>query len=217
MLRGITKIIPELRHWLSSSEWMLAQAEIAQLPNILWDDEYPDYVAQGVYSGGVCLIVPTNLRLILIDKKFFNLKVDGFSYNRIDTIEYDRGLIFGWMNVMLPGRAVELRYLRRDSIAKLCESINEHVTRHHNYVSQSINTQVLATVEPEPDQVDHTLEQLERLDSLKQSGMLTEIEFSQQKSRVLHGPSQNRPLLEDGLVNQPTTLKNGDDFGQSLS
>jgi len=179
------KQYPEMRQWLTPTERLLARAEIAHLPKVLWKDEVPDFAAQGIYSGGICLIVPTNLRLILIDQKFFDLKIDGFSYARIDTVEFDRGLIFGWMNLMLPGRTVELRYLRRRSVTKICEIINEHVTRHHNYVSASAVPQsVIATVEPEPS-MEVIINQLERLVLLRQAGGLTELEFFQQKERIL--------------------------------
>lgn len=182
-MRSVFNQYPEIKEWLSPSERVLAHAEIAHLPRILWKDEVLDYAAQAVYSGGVCLLVPTNLRLILIDQKFFDLKVDGFSYLRIDTVESDQGMAFGWVNIMLPGRTIELRYLRQKSVSKLCNIITEHVARHH--ASLSVPTQhITATLEPEID-MDSMLNQLERLMLLRRSGVITELEFFEQKERVL--------------------------------
>ncbi len=183
-MRSVLQKYPQLKDWLTPSERLLARAEIAHLPKILWKDEVPDFAAQAVYSGGVCLIVPTNLRLILVDQKFFDLKVDGFSYVRIDTVESDQGLAFGWVNIMLPGRTIELRYLRRKSVSTICNIINEHVARHHGAVSMPTQN-IVATVEPEPS-MDSVLNQLERLMLLRRSGVLTELEFFEQKERVLH-------------------------------
>lgn len=182
-MRSVLNKYPELRDWLSPTERLLAHAEITHLPKVLWKDEVLDYAAQAVYSGGICLLVPTNLRLILIDQKFFDLKVDGFSYLRIDTVESDQGMAFGWVNIMLPGRTIELRYIRRKSVSKLCNIINEHVARHH--ASLSVPTQhITATLEPEID-MDGMLNQLERLMLLRRSGVITELEFFEQKERVL--------------------------------
>jgi hypothetical protein len=174
---------PQLKEWLSPSERLLARAEIAHLPKILWKDEVPDFAAQAIYSGGICLLVPTNLRLLLIDQKFFDLKVDGFSYIRIDTVESDQGLAFGWVNIMLPGRTIELRYLRWKSVSTVCNIINEHVARHHGAVSLPTQ-QVIATVEQEVS-MESVLNQLERLTLLRQSGSITELEFFEQKERIL--------------------------------
>lgn len=177
------QIYPQLKEWLTPSERLLARAEIAHLPKILWKDEVPDFAAQAVYSGGICLVVPTNLRLILVDQKFFDLKVDGFSYTRIDTVEFDQALMFGWVNIMLPGRTIELRYLRRKSVSIICSIINEHVARHHGAVTSPVQ-QVIATVEPEIN-MDVVLNQLERLMLLRRSGVVTELEFFEQKERIL--------------------------------
>src|SRR5689334_21296733 len=70
------------------------KAEISELPNILLDDEKIFECVNGTYEGGFALLVATNLRLLLVDKKPLKyLTVEDLRFDMINQIDYSHRLM----------------------------------------------------------------------------------------------------------------------------
>jgi hypothetical protein len=70
-----------------SSRWF--KAEIQELEHILMDDEKIIALACGRYFGSFALLVATDLRLLLIDKRVFFMTVEDTRYDMISEIDYN--------------------------------------------------------------------------------------------------------------------------------
>ncbi len=63
-------------------------------------DEKVENIIQGFYNNGNGILVATNKRLIFVDKGLlFGLKVEDFPYDKITTIQYETGILFGKLTI----------------------------------------------------------------------------------------------------------------------
>jgi hypothetical protein len=62
-------------------------AELRELPRILFENEQIKHVCNGRYEGGFCLLVTTDQRVLLIDKKPFYLTLEDIRYERITDVQ----------------------------------------------------------------------------------------------------------------------------------
>ena len=78
---------------LNSSFTFFGRAEVAELPKILFDDEYLEYVVFGRYTNGFALLCATNQRVLLIDKKPMYLTLEDIRYDMISDMVFNHRLI----------------------------------------------------------------------------------------------------------------------------
>lgn len=67
--------------------------ELRELPKILFEGEEINHVVSGHYEGGFAILVSTNLRIILIDKKPLFLTLEDIRYERISDVELNHRLL----------------------------------------------------------------------------------------------------------------------------
>lgn len=68
------------------SRWF--RAEIKELQNILMDGEEIISVVPGRYFGGYAILIATDQRLLLIDKKTFFMNLEDIRYDMISEVDY---------------------------------------------------------------------------------------------------------------------------------
>lgn len=69
------------------------RSEIKELPHILMSEEHIYEVANGIYEGGFALLVATDVRVLLVDKKPLNyLTVEDLRFDMISEIDYSHRL-----------------------------------------------------------------------------------------------------------------------------
>lgn len=158
---------------LSNVSTFFGRKEINELPQILAEDEKIDHIIQGTYNNGNGILVSTNRRLVFIDKgMIYGLKVEDFPLEKISSIQYETGLILGKVKIHTSGNIASI-----DNVEKASSRIFAEFVR--NKLSQS--KEPIAQNSQEPN----ILEQIEKLGKLKDSGILTEAEFSEQKAKLL--------------------------------
>jgi hypothetical protein len=69
------------------------RAELNELPKILFEREVINHVVSGRYEGGFAILVSTDLRVILVDKKPFFLTLEDIRYERITDVEMNHRLL----------------------------------------------------------------------------------------------------------------------------
>ena len=75
----------------SATAW--GRAEVKELPSILAPDEKIYECVNGMYEGGFALLVSTDMRVLLIDKKPLNfLTVEDLRFDMINQIDYNHRL-----------------------------------------------------------------------------------------------------------------------------
>ncbi|HVS79353.1 MAG TPA: PH domain-containing protein [Candidatus Saccharimonadales bacterium] len=71
-----------------TSRWF--RAEVSELQHILMDDEKIIALACGRYFGSFALLVATDLRLLLIDKRVFFMTLEDTRYDMISEIDFNQ-------------------------------------------------------------------------------------------------------------------------------
>lgn len=159
----------QLRQWLHPIRMRLVRGEIRQLPKLLWDDEKIESAAQGWYRGGIVLLVATSRRLLLVDHKWLDTKVDDYPYGRISSIEHDSTVWMGKIIISMPGTEMTVSRINTKNLGEFCSVLMDHVTKEqhggNNTPLQLGNLQILALM-------------LDR-------GLLTDAEFHDQWKQLL--------------------------------
>lgn len=150
----------------------LGRKEIKELPNILASSEMIDNIVQGIYNGGFGLLVSTNRRLIFIDKGLlYGLKVEDFPLDKITSIQYETGLMFGEIKIHTSANIAKIEQVDKKIARNFAEFIRDKLSQPKESVS----------IASQPD----ILGQIEKLAKLKESGILSEEEFVEQKRKLL--------------------------------
>jgi hypothetical protein len=168
--------LKEVRAQIGTSR-LLLRKEIKELPNILWDNERVDKLVQGYYSGGRGILVATDKRLIFVDKRLFDLKVEDFPYDKISSIQYETGLLLGKITIFTSGNEAVIEKIMKPRAREFCEYVRASIT---NTPKRAAAPQAQANSGME------VVSQLERLAKLKEQGILTEQEFAEQKRKILN-------------------------------
>ncbi len=106
------------------------QAELDELVNILMPDEEICECVSGSYEGGFALLVVTDERLLLIDKKPFQfLTVEDMRFSRINQIDYSYRLIGAYINVNAGLKNLKFTSLNKTRLRKLVNHIQMFITQ----------------------------------------------------------------------------------------
>lgn len=163
-------------------EAFLGRKEIKELPNILWHDERVDNIIQGTYNNGNGILVATNKRLVFVDKGLlFGLKVEDFPFDKISSIQYETGIIFGKLTIFTSGNKAVIDNVLKKKVRVFGDSVRARISSHKDTPS----TQATPTQPTNNTNKLDVVEQLERLAKLKETGILTEEEFLAQKKKIL--------------------------------
>lgn len=78
--------------------------EIRELRNILVPEEVIAQAVNGRYEGGYAMLVVTNHRLLLIDKKPMFLTLEDIRFDMISEIDFSAQLLSGTIRIQTPNR-----------------------------------------------------------------------------------------------------------------
>ena len=152
----------------------LAKREIDELPNILWEGEIVERLITGTYDDGLGVLAATNRRLIFIDKGLFGkLRIEDFTYDKITTIESSTGIIAGKLTVYASGNKETIENVYKFT----CQDFAAHLRNKLNRPSEQATAPSTVAVS--------VADELGKLAALRDSGVLTQEEFDQQKQRLL--------------------------------
>ena len=159
---------------------LLGRKEVNELPAILWEDESVEHMLQGIYNNGLGVLFATNKRLVLIDKGLiFGLKVEDFPYDKITSIQYETGLMFGKLTIFASGNRAEITQCDKTQVRAFAEYVRARISGKQESKAPG------AVTAPKGGDADDVISKLERLAKLMEQGILTEEEFSVQKARIL--------------------------------
>jgi hypothetical protein len=160
---------------LNNISSFLGRKEISELPSILAANEQIDNLIQGTYNKGQGILVSTDRRLVFVDKGLlYGLKVEDFPLDKITSIQYETGLLLGEVKIHTSGNIAVIDNVEKSAARKFAEFIRNKLS------APKPQTQPLQQFS-EPS----VLDKLEKLGKLKESGILSEEEFSEQKKKLL--------------------------------
>lgn len=124
----------------STKSW--GKGEISELPNILLDEEVVFECVNGTYEGGFALLVATNIRLLLIDKKPLKfLTVEDLRFDMINQIDYSHRLMGAQINVSAGNKNLKFRSFNQQRLRKLINHIQHRMAEVKKELSSASETQ----------------------------------------------------------------------------
>ncbi|MDP9959927.1 PH domain-containing protein [Chryseobacterium lathyri] len=153
---------------------IFARKEIHALPDVLSENEKIVYLIEGrnKLTNHHIILVATERRLIFVDKEFmYGLKVEDFSYDKVSSIQYEKSLMLASIDIHISDNVLEIDNVGKYYAELFCEKVRDFMARPKEYFQNK----------PEPTALD----QLEQLGRLRDSGILSEEEFAEQKKKLL--------------------------------
>ena len=150
--------------------------EVNCLPEIMKDSEHILYLTSGLMDGTTWLIVCTEERIILLDKGMF------FGMDKINSISYNKGLLFGSIEIWHGGARMIIENCTKESVKPFVDAVNNAI---ENRKTRSSEANVQKAVQNGSSTID-IADQLERLISMVEKGFLSQEEFETQKQKLLN-------------------------------
>ncbi len=114
------KVVEDQLQRLGFNHRSWGRTECRELPNILMPDEELYEVVNGYYEGGFALLVSTNVRVLLIDKKPMNyLTVEDIRFDMISEIDYSHRLLGARINISTGLKDLRFTSLNKSRLRKL--------------------------------------------------------------------------------------------------
>lgn len=105
------------------------RAEIAELPNILLPNEKIYECVNGTYEGGFALLVATNTRVLLVDKKPLNyLTVEDLRFDMINELDYSHRLMGARITITTGNKTLRFRSYNQERLRKLLSHVQHRMS-----------------------------------------------------------------------------------------
>ena len=204
---------------------MWGRSEVRELCDILLPGETIHAAVNGQYDAGFALLVATDFRVLLIDKKPKYLTLKDIRFDMITELDYANRLMDSTIRIFTPNR--ELRFLAFNTVRlrKLFTHTQHKVMEiRHNYVMQQFNTQLsqntppglalaqqrygqaldvtdLQPATPQPGRLDaRTAKSIKQADEPNHTGHFNESTEEQLKLAAAMGAAGLRSIVHNGRV-----------------
>lgn len=96
------------------------RTEMGELPDVILPEEEIYECVNGIYEGGFALLVATNVRVLLIDKKPLRfLTVEDLRFDMISEIDYSRRLLAAQINISTGSKNLRFVSINQPRLRKL--------------------------------------------------------------------------------------------------
>ena len=172
--------------------------EITELSNIILADEEIFECVNGWYQGGFALLVATNIRILLIDKKPFRfLAIEDVRFDTITQIDYGHRFLDAHIGINTGMKELKFKSYNKDRLRKLIGHVQHRMA------------------EIKLEQADHSKDQknhLEQIDSQLKTYLLAQYEQHNALTKQL---SRQNSIPHEELNIQNGIKNEGVDFNSS--
>jgi len=163
---------------ISHDDGFFTKKEFLHFPQIAMPNETPIAISSGEMGGKTWLVILTNHRVIFLDKgMLFGLKQVALDLSHISSVGGETKLLLGQITIAADGHIYTIKNVSKKAVVPFTNMVKQAIEALKKSKEQSINSQ---------QSVNNDLfEQLERLASLKDKGIITEEEFQVQKAKIL--------------------------------
>lgn len=105
------------------------RAEVRELSNILNPGEVIRHCNYGFYQGGSALLVATDHRLLLVDKRPFFLNLEDIRYEMINEVDFAGRLLDASVQLYTGNKRLSFRSMTDARLRKMCEFIQDQITK----------------------------------------------------------------------------------------
>jgi hypothetical protein len=123
------------------------RGEANELRHVLIPEENIQYAINGRYEGGFAMLVVTDQRILLVDKKPFYLTLEDVRYDMVSEVDYNQRLIDSTIVICTVNKTLRFTVFRTGKIRPATSYIQGRVMefRHQPSIeAQSFNTSVPA-------------------------------------------------------------------------
>lgn len=101
--------------------------EVRELQHVILPDETVAHALLGRYEGGTALLVATDRRLLLVDKKPMFLNLQDVRYDTVAEVDYYARLIDATVVIRTINKLLRFTSFRQANLRKLVSSVQEQV------------------------------------------------------------------------------------------
>lgn len=137
-------------------------------------------------------IIVTNQRVMYVKRPMFGQEVRDFTYTEISSVTQDTGITFGTITLQLSGSGITFTRIINDKALPIMNAIRENISRPQTVAIDPTSIMQMATaVNPQQaaaaqlPESSSTMDELEKLASLRSRGILTDAEFETEKEKIL--------------------------------
>jgi hypothetical protein len=135
------------------------KAEVSELHNILLPDEEIFECVNGLYEGGFALLLATDIRVLLVDKKPLNyLTVEDLRFDMINEIDYNHRLFGAYITIATGSKMLKFTSYNQPRLRKLIGHVQhamaeikktvvghqEGQNQHLEQINQQLQTYLIA-------------------------------------------------------------------------
>lgn len=132
-----------------ASRWF--QAEISELQHILMDHEKIIALACGRYFGSFALLVATDQRLLLIDKRLFFMNYEDSRYDMISEIDFNSQFYSATLTVFTVNKTHKFTSVKhRKQLRDITNYIQHRVAQLRQHAAQPQDVLAAAVPKPQP-------------------------------------------------------------------
>lgn len=173
---------------------IFVNSEVNELVNVLDKSEKIIAIAEGkyLYNNLEGILVSTERRVVFVDKKFFGGVFENeFPLYKITSMQHSSGLLSSELKLFTEGFKAEFKLYSRSAAKVFYDAIQNNVYTSQQQQQQQQQIQsVQQTQKQQSSSVkkeDPALifDKLEKLGKLRESGILTDEEFAEQKKKLL--------------------------------
>lgn len=100
-----------------------------ELCAILWDDEQIVSAVMGRYEAGWALLIATEHRLLLIDKKLWYLTIEDIRYDMLAEVDYSSGVIDAIIKFNTFNKSLAFRSMRQNRLRAMSYYVQHQVRK----------------------------------------------------------------------------------------
>lgn len=101
--------------------------EIKELVHILTDEEYITNAVNGRYDGGFALIVATNHRLLLIDKKMWFMSIEDLRFEMVTEVDFAARLLDATISVRTINKVLHFSSIHQKLLRELTHKLQKTI------------------------------------------------------------------------------------------
>ncbi|WP_342705455.1 PH domain-containing protein [Burkholderia arboris] len=153
--------------------------ELNHLPEILMDGEQVLAFSSGLMDGNTWLIVLTDHRVVFLDKGLiYGLKQVSINLDKVNSVSGTTGMMFGEIRIEDGASERIIKNVWKKTVVPFTNKVRDAIREY----TRASNPAIAVSAPPAADDV---VSKLERLAALKERGILTDAEFSEQKMKIL--------------------------------
>ncbi len=159
------------------------KSEVAELHQIILPDEKIFECVNGLYEGGFALLVATDVRVLLIDKKPLNfLKVEDLRFDMINEIDYNHRLMGANISIATGSKSLNFRSYNKERLRKLIGHVQH------------------CMAENKREQSSHAVDQKQHLEQINQQLQAYLLaQYKQQQKLQEHLTTQPKVAQDNGI------------------